>query len=163
MRGTTIGRCIEHIEHDWQVIQYQNHRKLMLRNVLVGRRLTMLFVIFLYIGGMSYHTILSLSFNMKTNDNLTNRQLVYLGYLLRFLGKSRLRDRLSLLICCDLVQHHDSNMQFGSSFCGARVRTSADINDAVGRSGRRKRKKNKNTIVDKCLTLITRHHMRVLR
>lgn len=46
MRGTAIGKCIKHVEHDWQMVQYQDHRKMMLRNVLVGRRLTTLCVIF---------------------------------------------------------------------------------------------------------------------
>lgn len=68
-RVSAIGRCVEHVESDWQVVRHQDHRKMMLRNALVGRRLTTLCVIFLYTGGMSYHTIMPLS--VRTNGSFS--------------------------------------------------------------------------------------------
>lgn len=165
MRGAAIGRCIEHIEQDWQVIQYQNHRKMMLRNALVSRRLTALCVIFLYIGGMSYHTILPLSSKMKTNDNKTNRQLVYLGYDIYFDPQASPAYEIVFLLHCvsAMIQYNITTATcslgavFATHACGQVQILMTLLDDLVDG------KKNKNTTVDKRLTLITRHHIRVLR
>ena len=78
-RISTIGKCIEHVESDWRIVQYQNHRRMMLRNVLIGRRITMLCMIFLYGGGLFYHTFLPLTSRTKTNGNFTSKSLIYPG------------------------------------------------------------------------------------
>ncbi|XP_050457371.1 odorant receptor 4-like [Cataglyphis hispanica] len=165
MRGTAIGKCIKHVEHDWQVIQYQDHRKMMLRNVLVGRRLTTLCVIFLYTGGMSYHTIMPLSSRMKANDNYTNRPLVYPGYDIYFDPQaSPVYEIVFCLHCLSAIIQYSITTAvcslaaiFATHACGQVQILMTLLDDLVDG------KKNKNTTVDKRLTLITRHHVRVLR
>ncbi|KMQ96107.1 odorant receptor 13a [Lasius niger] len=165
MRGTAIGRCIEHVEHDWQVIQYQDHRKMMLRNALVGRRLTMLCVIFLYTGGMSYHTIMPLSVRMKTNNNYTNRPLVYPGYDIYFDPQTSPAYEIVFFLHClsAIIQYSITTAAcslaaiFATHACGQVQILMTLLDDLV------EGKRNKNTTVDKRLILITRHHVRVLR
>lgn len=165
MRGTAIGKCIKHVEHDWQVIQYQDHRKMMLRNVLVGRRLTTLCVIFLYTGGMSYHTIMPLLSRMKTNDNYTNRPLVYPGYDIYFDPQPSPVYEIVFCIHClsAIIQYSITTAVcslaaiFATHACGQVQILMTLLDDLVDGE------KNKNTTVDKRLTLITRHHVRVLR
>lgn len=165
MRGTAIGRCIEHVEHDWQVIQYQNHRKIMLRNALVGRRLTTLCVIFLYTGGMSYHTIMPLSSMTKTNGSYTNRPLVYPGYDIYFDSQASPAYELVFLLHClsAVIQYSVTTAAcslaavFATHACGQLQILMTLLDDLVDG------KENKNTTVGKRLILITKHHMRVLR
>ncbi|KAL2731019.1 OR4 protein [Vespula squamosa] len=80
LKGEAIGRCIAHVENDWETILDQNHRAIMKKYATVGRNLTVLCALFLYSGGMSYHTIMTLSSSKKINDTLTIRALTYPGY-----------------------------------------------------------------------------------
>lgn len=165
MRGTAIGRCIEHVERDWQVIQYQNRRKIMLKNALVGRRLTMLCVIFLYTGGISYHTIMPLSSREKINDSYTNRPLVYPGYDIYFDSQASPAYEIVFLIHClsSVIQYAVTIAAcslaavFATHACGQVQILMTLLGDLVDG------KENEDITMNKRLTLITRHHMRVLR
>ncbi|KAF3054499.1 Odorant receptor 184 [Nylanderia fulva] len=158
MRGTAIRRCIEHVEHDWQVIQYEDHRKMMLRNAMVGRRLTTLCVIFLYIGGMSYHMIMPLK-------NYTIRPLVYLGYDIYFNPQISPAYEIVFFLHClsALIQYSITTATcslgaiFATHACGQVQILMTLLNDLV------EGKRSKNTTVDNRLSLITRHHVRILR
>ncbi|XP_011705940.1 PREDICTED: uncharacterized protein LOC105461154, partial [Wasmannia auropunctata] len=83
-RAAAFGRCIRHVEDDWRVVRQQDHRETMLRNALVGRRITTLCAIFLYTGGLSYHTIMPLSSRQRIDENYTMRLHTYPGYDLFF-------------------------------------------------------------------------------
>lgn len=80
-RCNMIKSCIKHVEFDWMEIGSENDREIMKRNVNVGRNLTILCAIFMYTGGLSYHTIMPLWRGNRINElNRTIRPLVYPGY-----------------------------------------------------------------------------------
>ncbi|XP_029160996.1 odorant receptor 4-like [Nylanderia fulva] len=82
-RGPAFGRCIRIVENDWRTVQNPAQREMMLKKALVGRRLTILCALFLYTGGLSYHTIMPLS-SRQVSENFTFRPLTYPGYNLFF-------------------------------------------------------------------------------
>nr|AXM05237.1 odorant receptor [Campoletis chlorideae] len=76
-----LKSCMEHLEFDWMQIETKNDREIMTRNVNVGRKLTVISAIFMYTGGLSYHTIMPLWRGSEINElNETIRPLVYPGY-----------------------------------------------------------------------------------
>jgi len=77
-RAAAFGRCIRHVKDDWRIVHHQT-REIMLKQVL-GRRLTTLCAIFLYIGGLSYYIIMPLSSRQEINENYTIRINTYPGY-----------------------------------------------------------------------------------
>ncbi|XP_063993541.1 uncharacterized protein LOC135171117 isoform X2 [Diachasmimorpha longicaudata] len=79
---TGIRRCIKYIENDWQELQNQHHRDIMMRNVSTGRNLTVLCATFMYSGGMLYHTLMPflLTNPIAAEKNSSNRPIVYPGY-----------------------------------------------------------------------------------
>nr|UEN71260.1 olfactory receptor 77 [Gregopimpla kuwanae] len=80
-RSDSIKLCIEHVETDWMMIENEKDRQIMRKNVNVGRDLTALCGIFMYTGGLSYHTIMPLWCGSRINElNQTIRPLVYPGY-----------------------------------------------------------------------------------
>ena len=81
LRYKTIKLCLKHVEHDWMEIETENDRQIMIRNVRVGRNLTIICGVFMYTGGMSYHTIMPLYSGNTINEyNETVRPLVYPGF-----------------------------------------------------------------------------------
>nr|UEN71221.1 olfactory receptor 38 [Gregopimpla kuwanae] len=77
----SIKLCIEHVENDWMMAESENDREIMMRNVNIGRSITVLCFVFMFSGGLSYHTIMPLWRGNKINSlNQTIRPLVYPGY-----------------------------------------------------------------------------------
>ncbi|XP_076177140.1 uncharacterized protein LOC143151675 [Ptiloglossa arizonensis] len=80
LKGPVFERCIEHVERDWRFLRDQNHRAIMIRHVTMSRNLLTLCALFMYLGGLSYHTIMPLLSKRKINENVTTRPLTYPGY-----------------------------------------------------------------------------------
>ncbi|XP_011308637.1 odorant receptor 82a-like [Fopius arisanus] len=53
-----IKMCIEHVKTDWLRIDNDLEIDIMRKNVLIGRKLTIVCASFIYTGGMSYHTVM---------------------------------------------------------------------------------------------------------
>lgn len=164
-RGAAIGRCVHHVEHDWQVVRQPDHRKMMLKNALMSRRLTSLCVIFLYTGGLSYHTLMPLAAGTKTNGSWTKRPLVYPGYDLYFDPQiSPVYEIIFCLHCLSaMVQYNITSAAcslaaiFTTHACGQVQILMTLLDDLVeGKMGN-------GTTVQKRLGVITRHHVRILR
>lgn len=165
-RGTAIGRCIEHVENDWRIVRHENHRKMMLKNVLISRKLITLCVLFLYTGGLSYHTIMPLSAKIKINDSFTIRPLVYPGYDQYF--DSQASPAYEIVFCmhclCSIIQYSITSAAcslaaiFTTHACGQVQILTTLLDDLV--DGKRS---DENTTVEKRLKVIARHHVRVLR
>ncbi|XP_025265289.1 odorant receptor 4-like [Camponotus floridanus] len=163
-RGAAFGKCIRHVENDWWAVQYQDHRKMMLKNALVGRRLTMLCVIFLYTGGLSYHTILPLS-SRQVSGNVTHRPLTYPGYNLFFDPEASPVYEIVFCIHClfALITYNITTAAcslaaiFVTHVCGQLQILITLLDDLV------EGKRNNNTTVEQRLGNLTRHHMRILK
>nr|XP_031834897.1 uncharacterized protein LOC116428019 [Nomia melanderi] len=80
LKGSAFRRCIVHVEKDWQTVADQRHRRIMLRQSYVSRQLIVLCAVFLYTGGMSYHTIMPFVSKPKMRGNQTLKPLIYPGY-----------------------------------------------------------------------------------
>ncbi|XP_019699210.1 odorant receptor 4-like [Harpegnathos saltator] len=166
VRGTAIGRCIEQVEDDWQVIRQADHRKVMLKNAMVGRRLAILCVILLFSGGLSYHTIMPLSAKIKINENLTIRSLVYPGYDRYFnVQASPVYEIVFGMHCLScLIQYTITTATcslaaiFASHACGQVQILMTLLDDLVDG-----KKIEGSSTVGKRLRVIAKHHMRVLR
>jgi len=164
-RVSAIGRCVEHVESDWRVVRREDHRRMMLRNALVGRRLTTLCVIFLYTGGMSYHTIMPLSARTKTNGSFMSRPLVYPGYDLYFDPQASPAYEIIFGMHClsAVIQYSVTTAAcslaaiFATHACGQVQILMTLLDDLVDG------KKTKDTTVEKRLSLIAKHHVHVLR
>ncbi|XP_006565966.1 odorant receptor 4-like isoform X1 [Apis mellifera] len=78
LKGSSFERCIEHMKRDWMMVQDPNHRTIMLKYATISRRLITICAVFLYSGGMSYHTVMQ--FLSKGKNNYTIRPLPYIGY-----------------------------------------------------------------------------------
>lgn len=79
LKGPFFDSCIQHLERDWKLVQDSRHRTIMLKYAAISRKLITVCAVFLYTGGMSYHTIMQfLSKNSRQNNTL--RPLTYLGY-----------------------------------------------------------------------------------
>ncbi|XP_015179330.1 PREDICTED: uncharacterized protein LOC107067917 [Polistes dominula] len=104
----SIGRCIAHVENDWETMIDQNNRTIMKKYATIGRNLTILCAIFLHSGGMSYHTIMTLSMTKKINETVTIRPLTYPGYDIYFdVQASPTYEIIFFLHCiCGIVMHN---------------------------------------------------------
>ncbi|XP_043488589.1 odorant receptor 13a-like [Polistes fuscatus] len=81
MRRSDIVRCFECLRTDWYQVNHQIHRELMLKYAKIGRNLTMMCAVFMYSGGVIYHTILPfVSTRMIDLSNHTFKPLVYPSY-----------------------------------------------------------------------------------
>ncbi|XP_043803253.1 odorant receptor 4-like isoform X2 [Apis laboriosa] len=80
LKGSSFERCIEHMKRDWMMVQDPNHRTIMLKYATISRRLITICAVFLYSGGMSYHTVMQFLSKGKNKDNHTIRPLPYIGY-----------------------------------------------------------------------------------
>lgn len=163
-RVSTLGRCVEHVKSDWQIVRHQDHRQIMLRNALIGRKLTTLSVIFLYTGGMSYHTIMPLSAKTKTNGSFTSRPLVYPGYDLYFDPQASPAYEIVFCMHClsAMIQYSVTTAACSlAAIFATHARGQVQIlmtllNDLVDG------KRIKGTVENR-LNLIAKHHVRVLR
>ncbi|XP_076620181.1 uncharacterized protein LOC143341263 isoform X1 [Colletes latitarsis] len=79
-KGPAFERCIEHVEKDWKFLRDQDHRAIMIRHVIMSRNLITLCAVFLYTGGLSYHTIMPLLSRNENKNGTTVKPLTYPGY-----------------------------------------------------------------------------------
>ncbi|KOX73705.1 hypothetical protein WN51_13783 [Melipona quadrifasciata] len=57
MRSSDIAHCVQHVEHDWQIVQNANDRKLMLKNAKIGRFVGCMAAVCMHSGILLYNTI----------------------------------------------------------------------------------------------------------
>jgi len=78
-RENDIRSGIEHIAMDWMSTRYYGDRNIMIRNAKFGRRLVKICALFMYGGATFYYLALPLSNGKITEDggNLTYRPLMY--------------------------------------------------------------------------------------
>lgn len=162
-RGAAFGNCIQCVEDDWRIVRDQDHRIIMLKNALMGRRLTTLCVIFLYTGGLSYHTIMPL-FSRRINENFTSRVHTYPGYDLFFDPVASPAYEIVFCVHClyALITYNITTAAcslaaiFVTHACGQAKILITLLGDLV------EGKKSKGT-VEKRLIVIAKHHVRMLR
>lgn len=81
-----IKQCIEHVETDWQRIECNGDEEewtIMIRNIFMGRKWTILCAAFIYTGGMSYHTVMPFLMASPASSVINfnhSRPLVFPGY-----------------------------------------------------------------------------------
>lgn len=80
-----IQTCLEQTQQDWQNVLDWNDRKVMLSKAKMGRKLVIFSAAFMYIGGLSYRTLMPLSKGrMLTPMNTTVRALACPSYFVKF-------------------------------------------------------------------------------
>ncbi|XP_020295555.1 odorant receptor 4-like [Pseudomyrmex gracilis] len=165
LRSASFGRCIEQVENDWRVVRDQDHRVIMQRNAQVGRRLTVICAVFLYTGGLSYHTIMPLSSRQTIDGNVTIRRLTYPGYDLFFDPEASPAYEIVFCVHCvfALITYNITTSAcslaaiFVCHACGQLKILMTLMDDLI--EGTR----NKGTTVETRLRTIAQHHVRVLR
>ncbi|RLU16336.1 ObirOr5-L30 [Ooceraea biroi] len=165
-RGAAFGRCLRHVTNDWRLVRDQDHREIMLRGALIGRRLTMLCAIFLYTGGLSYHTILPLSSKQNISENFTSRRVphTYPGYDLWFDPEASPAYEIVFCVHCvfALITYNITTGGCGlaaifvTHACGQVQILMIQMSDLV------EGKRSKGTVQNR-LSVIAKHHVRVLR
>ncbi|XP_011058381.1 PREDICTED: uncharacterized protein LOC105148373 [Acromyrmex echinatior] len=131
----------------------------------MARRITMLCVIFLYGGGLFYHTILPLSSRTKINGSFTNKPLIYPGYDLYLDPQASPAYEIIIGMHClsAMIQYSATTAvcslaaNFATHARGQVQILMTLLDDLVNG------KKTKGTNVEKRLSFITKHHVRVLR
>lgn len=165
LKGEDIGRCIAHVENDWKTILDQNHRTTMRKYATVGRNLIVLCAIFLYSGGMSYHTVMTLSMTKKINETLTIRALTYPGYDRYFdVQASPAYEIVFFLHCVSAMVMHTITMAacslaatFVTHACGQIQITMIRLNDLV------EGKESDGIELSDRMAIIVRDHVKTLR
>ncbi|XP_063995664.1 uncharacterized protein LOC135173020 [Diachasmimorpha longicaudata] len=81
-----IKQCLNSLKTDWQLLTTQSDRDIMMKSVSTGRNLTIFFAIFMYSGGMFYHTFMPFLIGSPVTNakNTSTRPLVYAGYDILF-------------------------------------------------------------------------------
>ncbi|CAL7936636.1 unnamed protein product [Xylocopa violacea] len=79
MNGGVFKRCIVHVKRDWKAVQDPSHRTIMLKYVAISRRLITICAVFLYTGGISYHTVMQFLSKERSKSNNTFKPLTYPG------------------------------------------------------------------------------------
>ncbi|XP_044576213.1 odorant receptor 4-like isoform X1 [Cotesia glomerata] len=79
-RSNIITNCLNHLKADWARVKTEEDRQKMIESVNVGRNITKLCAIFMFSGGVSYHTFMPMWKGTTLNElNETIRPLVYPG------------------------------------------------------------------------------------
>ncbi|XP_014612513.1 PREDICTED: odorant receptor 4-like [Polistes canadensis] len=160
----SIGRCIAHVENDWENMLDHNNLTIMKKYATVGRNLTVLCAIFLHSGGMSYHTIMTLSMTKKINETLTIRPLTYPGYDVYFdVQASPTYEIIFFLHCiCGIVMHSITTAgcclaaTFVTHACGQIQIVMIKLSDLV-------EGKESDVGLNDRMALLVRDHVRTLR
>ncbi|KAH0951227.1 OrL16 [Eciton burchellii] len=86
VRHKSIRQCIHALSTDWRVVQQEEHRKIMVRLAEKGHTLSKFSIVFMYCGGLCWHTIMPfLSHNeLSRNQNITLGPMPYVGFDLIF-------------------------------------------------------------------------------
>ncbi|XP_076276559.1 odorant receptor 4-like [Lasioglossum baleicum] len=77
LKGKSLGRCVQQLERDWEMVTHPGHRSIMLKYSSISRKLIVVCVVFLYSGGLSYHTVKQLITKDESTLNSTERPFVY--------------------------------------------------------------------------------------
>ena len=80
LKGAFLQRCIRQLKNDWKRVQDPSHRAIMLKYAGISRKLITMCAVFIYTGGMSYHTVAQFLSKERTRENYTVRPLAYIGY-----------------------------------------------------------------------------------
>ncbi|XP_018046424.1 PREDICTED: odorant receptor 4-like [Atta colombica] len=80
-----IQSCLKQVLHDWRDTVDWKNRKIMLSKAKIGRRFAIISAVFMYVGGLSYRTLVPLSKGrMLTSMNITVRALACPSYFVKF-------------------------------------------------------------------------------
>ncbi|EGI63174.1 hypothetical protein G5I_08482 [Acromyrmex echinatior] len=80
-----IQSCLKQALHDWRDTVDWKNRKIMLSKAKIGRRFAIISAVFMYVGGLSYRTLVPLSKGrMLTPMNTTVRALACPSYFIKF-------------------------------------------------------------------------------
>ncbi|XP_067214064.1 odorant receptor 10-like isoform X2 [Linepithema humile] len=80
-----IRDCIKQVRQDWKNTMDKNDQKVMLSKASIGRKFAVFSAAFMYVGGLSYRTIVPLSKGrMLTPMNTTVRALACPSYFIKF-------------------------------------------------------------------------------
>ncbi|XP_028046098.1 odorant receptor 4 [Monomorium pharaonis] len=83
-----IQSCLKQARHDWRDTVDEDDRKTMLSTAKVGRKFGIFSAVFMYVGGLSYRTLVPLSKGrMLTPMNTTVRALACPSYFIKFDGE----------------------------------------------------------------------------
>ncbi|XP_033301937.1 odorant receptor 13a-like [Bombus bifarius] len=167
IRKPKIEYCIEQLYADWKQIEYQRDRKLMLKYGKIGRRLTVYSAVFMYSGGIIYHTVMQYAIGSYVDEfNSTIKLLVYPTYSgLYDVQKSPVYELVYVLQCIcgyvfDTVTVGACGLAalFATHTCGQIDVIMSRLNDLIdGKFS----KENSNTSVR--LMEIVEHHIRTLK
>ncbi|CAL7936642.1 unnamed protein product [Xylocopa violacea] len=164
-KGPAIGRCIQQMERDWKVLRDEDHRDIMIRYVNMSRNLLVMCVLFMYTGGLSYHTIMPLLSKKKISENFTIRPLTYPGYE-AFLNVQE-SPTYEIVYCMHCVYV----LVTGNIMLAAYSLTAIFTTHACGQiqiqalrlENLRKEKKTYEEAVADCLALVVKDHVEILR
>jgi len=86
VRHKSIRQCIYALSTDWRMVQQEEHRKIMIRLAERGHTLSKFSIVFMYCGGLCWHTVMPfLSHNeLSRNENITLGPIPYVGFDLIF-------------------------------------------------------------------------------
>ncbi|XP_047365570.1 odorant receptor 43a-like [Vespa velutina] len=168
IRRSDIVRCIEWLKTDWYQVKHQSHRKLMLKYAKTGRNLTMMCAMFMYTGGMIYHTILPFSGpRIMDVSNRTLKPLVYPSYSVLYdVQKSPIYEFVYLAHClCGYVIYSVTTGAcslaaiFAMHICGQIEIIASLIDDLVDGQ----KYNDTRTCAGQRLATIVKHHLHVIR
>ncbi|XP_076760471.1 odorant receptor 4-like [Xylocopa sonorina] len=81
VRKPMIKLCIEQVQNDWRQIKLERDRELMLAYGKLGRNLSLLSSVFMYSGGIIYHTVMQNTLGSYVDEhNRTIKLLIYPTY-----------------------------------------------------------------------------------
>ncbi|XP_015431184.1 PREDICTED: odorant receptor 4-like [Dufourea novaeangliae] len=76
-----LRECVECVQNDWKQVERGGDRESMLKYGNVGRNLTLLCLVFMYTGGMMYHTLVQYAIGSFVDEqNRTIRPVIYPAY-----------------------------------------------------------------------------------
>jgi len=83
-----IQSCLKQAQQDWSDTVDESDRKAMLSTAKIGRKFAIFSAVFMYVGGLSYRTLVPLSKGrMLTPMNITVRALACPSYFIKFDGE----------------------------------------------------------------------------
>ncbi|XP_018052334.1 PREDICTED: uncharacterized protein LOC108689890 [Atta colombica] len=76
-----IRQCINMLSTDWRAVHQQNYRKIMNKNVTKSHMLSKFCIMFMYCGGLSFHTVMPfLTHTTIDEQNVTVKPIPYPGF-----------------------------------------------------------------------------------
>nr|AXM05143.1 odorant receptor [Campoletis chlorideae] len=93
--------CFEHIENDWKMASTDVDREIMRKNAVIGRRVCLMAMSFMYTTGILYHTLMPIWRGKKAQAlNKSGRVLPYPGFDLCVNSHSTPNYQIILFVCC---------------------------------------------------------------